>query len=665
MKDGGLLTNFPVQPSRRFSYSSHGSRSPAAAISVSSSLYASSTQRPPIDPTLRELGHRPMSLKRAFNLPAYILPPQRDISEAELQFLASQGALSIPDDELRDQLLRDFIWYSYPYMPVICLEDFLQGLEGGDQHQISLSLFQAVMFAGSSFVDELYLQQAGFESRRSARAYFYKKVKLLYDFDWESDRITLMQTMLLHTYWYTAESDQKDPWHWAGVCMSLGVTLGLNERATYKHEDLKTRKLWRRLWWCCYLRDRALAISARRPMRFRDDQVHISMLQLDDFDLNTPETGITTIKIAFSVTSHDCRLALARMCMENIKLASILGRILEKFYQLQGFSGSTKGPRMLYCPKTSDVDPQEAKTLETELERWASLLPSTCRIQQEENLRTPTEELLHLHQATLKLGYLLVTEAFHRPLSISRGETTLSTDLLQRRSRPIVKECAISTAEVVKSLRERDLFRFLPPGAGTCIGVAVASFLAEIKSSGKSLSALPGQHFQQCIRGLWSLRETWPIADAVCQIVGHMMRAKDVETARVVALQAQPFPMEDAPDGSRESGMARSAGTAIVEPPNIEVHGFESEVLQEDGIGLGIEAAARTSNSSAFGLLDVDDVWSLSNQAPWTLTQFGLYEDLQHCGGDIFLPSATQRRMVDDHTGYGSVADAGPFSMLY
>ena len=111
-------------------------------------------------------------------LPAYILPPQREIPEAELQFLISQGALSIPDDELRNQLLRDFIWYSYPYMPVICLEDFLQALEGDGQHRISLILFHAVMFAGSSFVDELYLHQAGFEDRRSARAFFYKKVKV-------------------------------------------------------------------------------------------------------------------------------------------------------------------------------------------------------------------------------------------------------------------------------------------------------------------------------------------------------------------------------------------------------------------------------------------------------------------------------------------------------
>ena len=482
-----------------------------------------------------------------------------------------------------------------------------------------------------------------------------------------------MQTIMLHTYWYTTESDQKDPWHWAGICMSLGMTLGLSDKVTYMHEDSKTKKLWRRLWWCCYLRDRALAISARRPMRFRDDQVRISMLHIDDFDLHAPPTRIATVKHAFAVMTYDCRVALAHLCMENIKLSSILGQIMSKLYGLQAFSGTTKGPRMLYSPRTSEFAPRDVNALENELERWTNLLPSKCRVGQDAQSRSPTAELLYMHQATLKLGYLLVTEALYRPLSISRRETTLSTDVLQRRSRPIVKECAVRTAEMVQSLRERDLFRFLPPGAGTCIGVAVASFLAEIKMSGKSMSEIPHQHFQQCIRGLWSLRETWPIADAVCRIVGHMMRAQDVENARVIALQAPPLPMEDGVEETNEPKNVEPRMDADIESligPPIQVQDLESGILPGDSIDLDLEAAAQASVSdrSAFGLLDDDEVWSLSNQFPWTLTEFGLYGDFDQGDKDTLLPSGTSRGLEStnhDVNTHDEVVTSGSFDGFY
>ena len=51
-----------------------------------------------------------------------------------MQIFGRKGALSIPDDELRAQLLQSFILYSYPLLPAICLEDSLQALEGGGQY---------------------------------------------------------------------------------------------------------------------------------------------------------------------------------------------------------------------------------------------------------------------------------------------------------------------------------------------------------------------------------------------------------------------------------------------------------------------------------------------------------------------------------------------------
>jgi hypothetical protein len=112
------------------------------------------------------------------HLPLYIRRPQHKIKPQELDYLSQCGALSVPNDELRDQLLLSVVLYVYPFLPVLDLQEFLDGVEGKEDCKISLILFQAVMFAGTAFVDLQYLLDAGFENRIAARACFFQKIKV-------------------------------------------------------------------------------------------------------------------------------------------------------------------------------------------------------------------------------------------------------------------------------------------------------------------------------------------------------------------------------------------------------------------------------------------------------------------------------------------------------
>jgi hypothetical protein len=66
--------------------------------------------------------------------------------------------------------------------------------------QISLLIFQAIMFAGAAFVDMYHLQNEGFRSRADARKTFYHRVRLLYDYRYESDVVAVMHALLIVTY---------------------------------------------------------------------------------------------------------------------------------------------------------------------------------------------------------------------------------------------------------------------------------------------------------------------------------------------------------------------------------------------------------------------------------------------------------------------------------
>jgi hypothetical protein len=111
-------------------------------------------------------------------LPAYIKPLPNGMSGDNFRYLQETGILSVPEKSLRNALLESYIEFVHPYMPVVELHDFIRVInqEGGET--VSLIVFQAVMFAGSAFVDVAHLNAAGFTSRKAARKELYQKAKV-------------------------------------------------------------------------------------------------------------------------------------------------------------------------------------------------------------------------------------------------------------------------------------------------------------------------------------------------------------------------------------------------------------------------------------------------------------------------------------------------------
>jgi hypothetical protein len=116
----------------------------------------------------------------ADNLPFYIKPLPSRIGIDEIDYLDKKGALSVPRPGLRNELLRAYIEFVHPYMPLVDLYDFVMIVESGNSNlgQISLILYQAVMFAGSAFVDMSHLHNAGYVSRKEARKDFFQKTRV-------------------------------------------------------------------------------------------------------------------------------------------------------------------------------------------------------------------------------------------------------------------------------------------------------------------------------------------------------------------------------------------------------------------------------------------------------------------------------------------------------
>jgi hypothetical protein len=112
-------------------------------------------------------------------LPRYIRPLPARIMTEDMEYLASKGALTVPETRLRNELLRTYVQYVHPFMPLLDLKEFLWPLEKNDgSAHVSLLLVQAVMFAATAFVDMRFLNMQGFDNRKGARKLFFQRARV-------------------------------------------------------------------------------------------------------------------------------------------------------------------------------------------------------------------------------------------------------------------------------------------------------------------------------------------------------------------------------------------------------------------------------------------------------------------------------------------------------
>lgn len=128
---------------------------------------------------LGQIGRSPPARRAKAALPDYIRPLHAKFQDEDIDFLRAKGALTVPDVDLRNELLKSYIQYVHTYMPLLELDEFLTVIFRNDtSKRLSLLLFQAVMFAGTAFIDMEHLRAAGYDSRKTARKTFFQRARV-------------------------------------------------------------------------------------------------------------------------------------------------------------------------------------------------------------------------------------------------------------------------------------------------------------------------------------------------------------------------------------------------------------------------------------------------------------------------------------------------------
>ncbi|EGC48471.1 C6 transcription factor [Histoplasma capsulatum var. duboisii H88] len=481
-------------------------------------------------------------------LPNFIRPLPAKFQSDDIAYLEAKGALTIPSQGLRNELMKSYLQFVHPYMPFLELDEFLRTIARNDGSlRMSLLLFQASMFAGTAFISMKHLIEAGYESRKEARKAFFQRARLLYDFDYEVDRISLVQSLLLMTHWYEMPDDQKDTWHWMGVSLSLGHTIGLHRDPSTSCMDSRRQKLWKRVWWSTYTRDRLIALGMRRPTRIKDEDCNVPMLTLDDFDIQPLSAeALQIVGDCELVHNIDQQRQLASMFVEKSKLCLCISHVLRAQYSILGhkFGGTTETTMML-VPKKATSETCEVRKCDQELEAWLADLPEAAQYRRPSSPSFANgEEVLHIHRALLRMIYLTTSSALHRPQVLPPTPFPTVETGLQDLSRSKVRSAAIEITDIAQRLHTMDLTRYLPTTGVTVLLPAVIIHLLDIKSNDLGVRSASLHRFYQCMQILQRLREIYASADFATSFLEAAIRKAGIQVTTQVLQGRQGRPVQ-------------------------------------------------------------------------------------------------------------------------
>lgn len=129
-----------------------------------------------------------------------------DLDNIEIDILHQRGAFLLPPRALCDELVESFFRWVAPVVPVINKSRFMARYRDSKSPP-SLLLLQAILLAGSRVCTNTQLMDANGSTTPAAMT-FYKRAKALYDANYEDDRVTIVQALvLMGWYWEGPEGN--------------------------------------------------------------------------------------------------------------------------------------------------------------------------------------------------------------------------------------------------------------------------------------------------------------------------------------------------------------------------------------------------------------------------------------------------------------------------
>lgn len=308
------------------------------------------------------------------------------------------------------------------------------------------------------------------------------------------------------TYWYDRPDDTKGRWHWLRIALSFAYEIGLNRRSELIGLSPKQQQSRRRLWWCCFVKDKLIALNERRPSNIGCGDADIPVLEPKDFESHYFSEVLSRTGIPNPANQTDI---LNELFCQKIKLCILFGRVLDTQYESRGHRRFTStDTKVLIFPRLSGSTTATVLARDQDLCQWTADFCSNFR-----GLGDPDSEgstaIVRLHSAILELVYQCIRSMVHRPHILSSGLKDPSAGALQDLSKQILRDAARRTTEIASGLAADGLVEYLAPISITALLFAAMQHTSDRSASNPMIREKACEYLHQTMACLHRLREVY------------------------------------------------------------------------------------------------------------------------------------------------------------
>lgn len=438
---------------------------------------------------------------------------ETSLDSVELEILKLRGAFLLPSNELALDLINSYFTHVHPLMPVINRSEFMRKFNDPNDNP-SLMLLQAVLLCGSRVsLNPLLFDSKG--SKDITSLTFFRRAKALYETNYESDPLSIIQTLLLiGSYGEGPEDVTKNTFYWTRVAIGLAQGFGLHRDVTNSPGLTNTeKKIWRRVWWTLFEKDRNVAIAFGRPTSIDLNDCDVPMLTIDDF--NEDEPGYPS--------PYPLNELQALYYIHLVKLAEITGIIIKNQYTVKAEKSKNRNNFSIihHCDMLMGI--------------WFSNLPPQLSF----SLTDPSTQ--NFYSCLLNSQYYSRLYLIHR-YNLVRMARSSSTDPNNYRypSWGISFQAARMISIVSKILLDHDQIKYCPLMYVYIIFSALLMLIYHVDSPNTAIASTASDSLYVSRAVLKELVKYWPIANVLLRLFDKhandkMKRAKVIENCSKAA----------------------------------------------------------------------------------------------------------------------------------
>ncbi|KAL2023975.1 hypothetical protein VTK56DRAFT_210 [Thermocarpiscus australiensis] len=417
-----------------------------------------------------------------------------ELDNVEIDILHQRGAFLLPPRALCDELIDSYFKWVHPIVPVVNKTKFMRRYKD-PKNPPSLLLLQAMLLAGSRVCTNPQLMDANGSSTPAALT-FYKRAKALYDANYEDDRVTIVQSLLLMGwYWEGPEDVTKNVFYWTRVATIVAQGSGMHRSVEGSQLSKSDKRLWKRIWWSLFTRDRSVAVALGRPCHINLDDSDVEMLTEDDFIEDEPDQP----------SEYPPDPVHVQFFLQYVKLCEIMGLVLS-----QQYSVAAKGRRQNALDLThSDMA----------LADWLQNCPKLVYWEMPRH---------HFWSALLHSNYYTTLCLLHRAHMPPSGSQRFPEEAAYP-SRNIAFQAAAMITSIIENLSAHGELRYCPAFIVYSLFSALIMHVYQMRSPVPSIQQVTQDRIRTCMNALKDVSRVWLVGKMVHTLFESILGNKALE----------------------------------------------------------------------------------------------------------------------------------------